>query len=129
MRLAYGMMLLAMFGFTTVGMTGCSSNADTVSTEEHDDHDHEGEEHASHDHSGWWCNEHGVPEDECALCKTSLVAEFKAKGDWCEEHDRPDSHCFEWARPAASSTESRPSPSQTQAIPTFSPSLRNELIF
>ena len=89
MRLVYGMMLLAMFGFTTVGLTGCSSDTDTVSTEAHDDHDHDGDEHASHDHSGWWCNEHGVPEDECALCKTSLVADFKAKGDWCDEHDRP----------------------------------------
>ncbi|MCA9047364.1 MAG: hypothetical protein KDA89_01465 [Planctomycetaceae bacterium] len=95
MRLVYGMMLLAMFGFTTLGLTGCSSNTDTVSTEEHVDHDHEGEDHAEHDHSGWWCNEHGVPEDECALCKTSLVADFKSKGDWCDEHDRPDSQCFE----------------------------------
>ena len=21
-----------------------------------------------HDHSGWWCTEHGVPEDECGQC-------------------------------------------------------------
>lgn len=47
-----------------------------------------------HDHSGWWCNEHGVPEEECPLCDTSLVAEFKEKGDWCEEHNRPESQCF-----------------------------------
>jgi cobalt-zinc-cadmium efflux system membrane fusion protein len=49
---------------------------------------------AGHQHDGWWCDEHGVPEDVCARCNTSLVAEFKAQGDWCQEHDRPDSQCF-----------------------------------
>ncbi len=95
MRFVLGMMLLAVLGFSTVGMTGCSSNTDVVSSETQDDHDHEGEDHASHDHSGWWCAEHGVPEEECALCDSSLVADFKAKGDWCSEHNRPDSQCFE----------------------------------
>ncbi len=52
------------------------------------------DEHSGHDHSGWWCPEHGVPEEVCALCDTSLVAEFKAEGDWCNEHNRPESHCF-----------------------------------
>src|SRR6266446_10078023 len=47
-----------------------------------------------HDHSGWWCNEHGVPEDVCGQCNAKLAAEFKKKGDWCKEHDRPDSQCF-----------------------------------
>jgi hypothetical protein len=49
---------------------------------------------AAHNHEGWWCDEHGVPEEVCALCDTSLVAGFKAKGDWCEKHNRPDSQCF-----------------------------------
>ena len=49
---------------------------------------------ASHDHSGWWCPEHGVPEEECTRCDSSLIAEFKSKGDWCDEHSRPDSQCF-----------------------------------
>ena len=43
---------------------------------------------------GWWCDEHGVPEEVCARCNAKLVAEFKAKGDWCKEHDRPESQCF-----------------------------------
>ena len=43
---------------------------------------------------GWWCVEHGVPEEECALCDKSLVAKYKDKGDWCKEHDRPESTCF-----------------------------------
>ena len=54
----------------------------------------EGHERDEHDHSGWWCVEHGVPEEECALCQTKLVAEFKEKGDWCEEHNRAESQCF-----------------------------------
>jgi cobalt-zinc-cadmium efflux system membrane fusion protein len=48
-----------------------------------------------HSHEGWWCNEHGVPEEVCALCSTKIAAEFKAKGDWCQEHDRPESQCFD----------------------------------
>lgn len=48
----------------------------------------------THSHSGWWCDEHGVPEAECALCNSKLAADFQRKGDWCEEHDRPDSQCF-----------------------------------
>jgi hypothetical protein len=47
-----------------------------------------------HDHSGWWCDEHGVPEEVCAQCNARLAAEFKKKGDWCKDHDRPDSQCF-----------------------------------
>ena len=49
---------------------------------------------AQHGHEGWWCNEHGVPEQVCALCSSKLAADFKAKGDWCKDHDRPDSQCF-----------------------------------
>ena len=51
-------------------------------------------EAAGHSHEGWWCDEHGVPEDVCAQCNTKLVADFKAKNDWCEKHNRPDSQCF-----------------------------------
>ena len=49
---------------------------------------------AGHSHEGWWCDEHGVPEEVCAQCNTKLVADFKAKGDWCKKHNRPDSQCF-----------------------------------
>jgi len=61
------------------------------------DHDEDSENlvaTAGHDHTGWWCPEHGVPEEECALCDYSLVDDFKANGDWCDEHQRPKSHCF-----------------------------------
>lgn len=49
---------------------------------------------AAIDDGGWWCEEHGVPEEECALCDPSLVAKFKEAGDWCDEHKRPESHCY-----------------------------------
>ena len=49
---------------------------------------------AVHDHSSWWCTEHGVPEEVCALCNAKLAAEFQKKKDWCKEHDRPASQCF-----------------------------------
>jgi cobalt-zinc-cadmium efflux system membrane fusion protein len=49
---------------------------------------------STHTHEGWWCDEHGVPEEVCALCNSKLVADFKAKGDWCDKHNRPDSQCF-----------------------------------
>lgn len=51
-------------------------------------------EAAGHSHEGWWCDEHGVPEEECARCHPKLIADFKAKNDWCEKHNRPDSQCF-----------------------------------
>ncbi len=47
-----------------------------------------------HSHEGWWCDEHGVPEEICALCSAKIAADCKAKGDWCQEHDRPESQCF-----------------------------------
>jgi len=87
--MACGLMLIA-----TVVFTGCGQSTGTAPTAEeagHAGHAHEG--HA-HDHSGWWCVEHGVPEEICALCNSKVAADYQAKGDWCEKHDRPDSQCF-----------------------------------
>jgi hypothetical protein len=47
-----------------------------------------------HDHSGWWCAEHGVPEEECSMCSEKVAKEFKTNGDWCDKHDRALSQCF-----------------------------------
>lgn len=49
-----------------------------------------------HDHTGWWCEEHGVPEKLCSLClKEEVVTKkFKDVGDWCKLHDRAQSQCF-----------------------------------
>jgi hypothetical protein len=49
---------------------------------------------SGHSHDGWWCDEHGVPEEKCGLCDAKLAEKFKADGDWCKEHDRPESQCF-----------------------------------
>lgn len=69
-------------------LAGCSGETEPVVVEEPMVQETAGQ------HGAWWCKEHGVPEDECPLCKTSLIAEFKAEGDWCDEHNRPDSQCF-----------------------------------
>jgi cobalt-zinc-cadmium efflux system membrane fusion protein len=71
---------------TTTAGKGGAANA-----EEHATHSHS---HAGDTHDGWWCPEHGVPEEKCGLCNSKLAAEMKRKGDWCKEHDRPGSQCF-----------------------------------
>ena len=85
----------AIFGLLAVlavVANGCSQPAaDSGSTEvsavSHEDGD-------GHDHSGWWCAEHGIPEEECSMCSSKAADEFKAKGDWCIEHNRAESQCF-----------------------------------
>ncbi len=85
-----------------VSVCGCSGGSDATTSAASDpaggeqvdsDHDHDGHE-AGGPHSGWWCDEHGVPESECSRCDPSLIAGFKAKGDWCDKHDLPESQCF-----------------------------------
>jgi hypothetical protein len=58
------------------------------------DHEHAGEPGHGHSHDGWWCSEHGVPEELCGQCDSKLAAQFQKKGDWCEQHHRPDTQCF-----------------------------------
>lgn len=94
-------LLLTCLIAASYGLAGCGQNAaptPEVAKTDHDDHEH-GEHGHSHDkvgheHGAWWCDEHGVPEAECALCNAKIAAAFKKKGDWCKEHDRPDSQCF-----------------------------------
>jgi len=98
----YLMYLKTLFGcglavIVAVGLAGCNKPASPPAADDHDhsDHDHDhGVVHAGHSLGGWWCDEHGVPEEKCALCNTKLVADFKAKSDWCGLHNRPDSQCF-----------------------------------
>ncbi len=47
-----------------------------------------------HSHGEWWCDLHGLPEEECSLCSKKVANECKSKGDWCETHKRAMSHCF-----------------------------------
>jgi nitrous oxide reductase accessory protein NosL len=46
------------------------------------------------DHSGWWCDEHGIPEHECSMCSPKVAAQKKKENDWCTKHNRADSQCF-----------------------------------
>jgi cobalt-zinc-cadmium efflux system membrane fusion protein len=74
-----------------IGLAGCSQappSAPPAAQTAGAGHSH------GHSHDGWWCDEHGVPEEVCALCNSKVAADFQAKGDWCKEHDRPDSQCF-----------------------------------
>jgi hypothetical protein len=98
MKLSRNPLMFAMCAAAALAI-GCSSAAKdevadaTHASDQHAGHDHEEGEHG-HTHGGWWCNEHGVPEEVCALCDSKVAAEFQKKGDWCKEHDRPDSQCF-----------------------------------
>ncbi len=71
-----------------LGFAGCGKSAEmpaTSATQVSTD---------SHSHDGWWCNEHGIPEESCALCDPKVAAACKDKGDWCRYHELPDSQCF-----------------------------------
>ncbi len=81
------------FGVLTVGLglLGCNNSPDKATSPAPAANQLSED---GHSHDGWWCNEHGVPEEVCAQCSVKLAADFKAKGDWCKEHDCPDSQCF-----------------------------------
>jgi cobalt-zinc-cadmium efflux system membrane fusion protein len=85
-------MLLICMAIPPIAFSGCNQAGDATATATAEDG--HGGETAGHDHSGWWCPEHGIPEEVCTRCNSTLIAQFKEKGDWCEEHDRPDSNCF-----------------------------------
>jgi hypothetical protein len=70
---------------TATVLTGCGKSANKGA---------EATAAAEHSHEGWWCDEHGVPEEVCTLCHPNIARNFKSKGDWCEKHDRPNSQCF-----------------------------------
>lgn len=82
--------VLALITLAVVTLSGCGGATSETTTPP------EGVQPAAavDDHSGWWCVEHGVPEEICAQCDPSLAAEYQKKGDWCEEHNRPESQCF-----------------------------------
>ncbi|QDU59915.1 hypothetical protein Pan216_07480 [Planctomycetes bacterium Pan216] len=96
------MIALGVTGMASVMFVGCGGST-TESTgsaageaEEHQhahEHDHAHGE-SEHSQGGWWCVEHGVPEEVCTRCSPQLAAAFQKKGDWCEEHSLPDSQCF-----------------------------------
>ncbi len=50
--------------------------------------------HTDTKHAGYWCQEHGVPEEMCSLCSEKAEKACKDAGDWCKIHDRAQSQCF-----------------------------------
>jgi len=72
---------LTMFGVLALFASGCSQQATDadadaptgeVTEASHDDHDHDD------DHSGWWCTEHGIPEEQCSLCSADAAEACQA---------------------------------------------------
>jgi hypothetical protein len=87
--------MVAIGGLAAVSLAiGCARPADTASCADSACDHAACAAHKVHTHDGWWCDEHGVPEEVCAQCNPKLAAEFQKRGDWCADHDRPDSQCF-----------------------------------
>ncbi len=59
-----------------------------------DDHGSPDAKDAKSKHSGWWCDEHGIPEAVCSMCSAKVAADCQKAGDWCADHDRAKSQCF-----------------------------------
>ena len=94
-RLPGGVLLFACTLFTLFGC-GQADRAGPAKPDKNDEKKQEVTEKKVHDHSGWWCDEHGIPEAECSMClpPSKVKTMFKDKGDWCKLHDRADSQCF-----------------------------------
>ncbi len=73
-------------------LVGCAGEKVSIST--NGDSTNSPTTNAANDHSGWWCVEHGIPEEECSMCSAKVATDCKEKGDWCEEHNRAKSQCF-----------------------------------
>lgn len=80
--------LLAALAVAVLALSGCGQARDNAAKKE------KGGEVAKGKHEGWWCDEHGVPEEECSMCSDKAAKAFKEKGDWCKEHERAKSQCF-----------------------------------
>jgi|SRR6516225_8571228 hypothetical protein len=84
--------VLSLAPVVLIGVSGCSKDAPRSGKT--GDQSTPVAEKKGQDHSGWWCDEHGVPEAECSMCSAKVAAERKKAGDWCEQHDRARSQCF-----------------------------------
>ncbi len=87
---------LALLAATGVVLSGCGNEAQDQeqTAKPADGADTQAITNTEPSHGGWWCVEHGMPEDVCTRCSTNLATDFQKKGDWCKEHDRPESQCF-----------------------------------
>ena len=92
-RMISGLAMLALAGVLFTGV-GCNK-ADKGTTEPQAKGKADGKKDLKTvKHDGWWCQEHGVPEEICSLCSEDAAAKCKKEGDWCKDHDRAKSQCF-----------------------------------
>lgn len=90
MRNNFTRILFSTVLFSTLTLfVGCGQQATNTTTEGQTPAANDG-----HDLAGWWCNEHGIPEEDCSMCSSTAAAKFKENGDWCDEHNRAESQCF-----------------------------------
>jgi hypothetical protein len=90
-----GSRALAILAVLTLAACGCGGGGRSSKPAEGDGKTQAAKDKKETDtsHEGWWCDEHGIPEDECIMCNAKLKAEAKASGDWCK-HNRAKSQCF-----------------------------------
>lgn len=85
---------LAILAVLTAFLAGCGQTAPTGGSQKDKPvAKNEAKPAASEDHSGWWCDEHALPESVCDLCSKKYRETEKAKGNWCE-HNRVKTSCF-----------------------------------
>jgi len=90
MRNNFTTILFSTLLFSTLAIfVGCGQHSTNTTSEGQTTTANDG-----HDLAGWWCNEHGIPEDDCSMCSSTAAAKFKERGDWCDEHNRAESQCF-----------------------------------
>ncbi len=94
--------LVVSSGCTKSDTTAAKDKAKSTGKEDHKDHKEAKVDLKKGDHSGWWCQEHGVPEEMCSLClpeaKVKEMFKDKEPPDWCKIHDRAQSQCFKCDR-------------------------------
>src|SRR5262245_43431688 len=74
-----------------MALVGCEDKSPKVAEGRSGTKDATAKDGRKHEH--WWCSEHGIPEDDCLMCKLS-EEELKKKGDWCDKHEYAKSQCF-----------------------------------
>jgi hypothetical protein len=87
-----GLLGLVLLTSATFVVLGCSQNENKPTEQAKAKNTTDKKEETEHD--TWWCEEHGIPEEECGLCNRAYRDQKKAEGDWCAEHKRLKSQCF-----------------------------------
>jgi copper chaperone CopZ len=92
--LTRGGLLVGLFALTVMFVGGCNKTEPVAENKGKEKDKGKPQADEKDDHSGWWCKEHGIPEEECSMCSDEYAKKCKDKGDWCEKHDRAASQCF-----------------------------------